>query len=156
MGIWLNYHTTAGVPDHTKAAIEAEAQALAPDGNWWTESLCFFDPRKGDGRLYGTTKVFLGGYSTEDGNYVDVDYKEDCLMAYRDMCFIFDHLAAWSQTHSLCWELECAGHNIGVVSNGAWDANLRAYLDLMKAEFPWPANFEERVREIAKKYASRW
>jgi hypothetical protein len=76
-----------------KAAIEAELPQALEAHDWWAESLNFFDSGEGDGRLYGDTKIFLIGYSTEDGGFQEVDGEEDCLMAYRDTCFILDRLA---------------------------------------------------------------
>ncbi|MFM7148553.1 MAG: hypothetical protein ACKO23_01805, partial [Gemmataceae bacterium] len=91
MGVSLDYRTTAAVPPHIKLAIEGEAaQLAAPPHGWWTEPLYFFDPGEGDGRLYGSTKIFLIVYSTNDGGYMEVDPDEDSLMAYRDTCFILE------------------------------------------------------------------
>src|SRR5205823_5121206 len=97
-GVSLDYRTTAAVQPKVKAAIEAEAQQLAaPAHGWWTEPLYFFDPGEGDGRLYGSTKIFLIGYSTSDGGYLEVDPDEDSLMAYRDTCVILEKLAMGSR-----------------------------------------------------------
>jgi hypothetical protein len=71
MGVTLDYSTKAAVAPNVKAAIEAEAPQLSPPHNWWTESLIFFDPGEADGRLYGATKIFLVGYSTDGGGFVE-------------------------------------------------------------------------------------
>lgn len=157
MGVSLDYRTTAAVPLQVKAAIEAEAQRLAaPSHGWWAEFLNFFDPGEGDGRLYGGTKIFLIGYSTNDGGYMEVDPDEDSLMAYRDTCFILERLAEWSRTHGVSWEVDCEGEPIGTISKGEWDQQLREYVDEMKTSFPWSPAFEDQVKVISEKYASRW
>jgi hypothetical protein len=156
MGVSLDYRTTAAVPQHVRDAIEAEAQQLVPAYRWWCESLNFFDPGEGDGRLYGGTKIFLLGYSTNDGGYMEVDPDDDSLMAYRDTCFILEKLAEWSGKHGLSWQVDCAGEPIGNISNGQWDRQLREYVDGMKASFPWPSAFDERVKAISAKHPSRW
>jgi hypothetical protein len=102
VGVSLDYRTTAGVAPPIKAAIEAEAQQIAPPAHgWWTEPLYFFDPGDGDGRLFGSTKIFLIGYSTADGGYMEVDPDEDSLMAYRDTCVILERLTEWSRKHGV-------------------------------------------------------
>jgi hypothetical protein len=157
MGVSLAYCTTAAVPQHVKDAIEAEAQQLAPPAHgWWTENLCFFDPGEDDGRLYGGTKIFLIGYSTNDGGYMEVDPDEDSLMAYRDTSFILDKLAEWSRKHGVSWQIDCAGEPIGTINRGQRDRQLQEYVDDMKASFPWPLDFEDRAKAISEKYASRW
>lgn len=156
MGVSLDYCTTAAVPQHAKNAIEAEAQQLVPPENWWTEPLHFFDPGEGDGRLYGGTKIFLGGYSTNEGGYMEVAPDDDSLMAYRDTCFILNKLAEWGEKYGLSWQVDCAGEPIGIISKGQWDPQLREYVGLMKSSFPWPSAFDEEVKAISAKYASRW
>jgi hypothetical protein len=156
MGVSLDYRTTAAVPPHVKAAIEAEAQQLAPPAHgWWTEPLYFFGAGESDGRIYGGTKIFLIGYSTNDGGYQEVDPDEDSLMAYRDTCFILEKLVEWSRKHGVSWEVDCAGEPIGTISNGQWDGQLRGYVDSMKTSFPWPSIFDDEVKAISQKYASR-
>jgi hypothetical protein len=156
MGVNLDYRTTAAVPPHLKAAIEAEAQQLtAPAHGWWTEPLHFFDPGEGDGLLYGSTKIFLIGYSTNDGGYMGVDPDEDSFMAYRDTCFILERLREWGQKHGVSWEVDCAGEPIGAICKGQWDHNLREYVDGMKTSFPWPSAFDDQVKASMEKYSSR-
>ncbi len=157
MGVSLDYQTTARVPPQVKATIEAEAQQLAaPTHGCWAECLNVYDPGEGDGRLYGGTKIFLVGYSTNDGGYVEVDPDEDSLMAYRDTCFILDKLAEWSRKHGVSWEVDCAGEPIGTIDKGQWDQQLREFVEAMKTSFPWPSAFEDQVKVISEKYASRW
>jgi hypothetical protein len=156
MGVSLDYRTTAAIPPHIKLAIEGEAaQLAAPPHGWWTEPLYFFDPGEGDGRLYGSTKIFLIGYSTDDGGYMEVDPDEDSLMAYRDTCFILERLTEWSRKHGVSWEVDCAGEPIGAISKGQWDRQLREYVDSMKTSFPWPSAFDDQVKAISEKFASR-
>jgi hypothetical protein len=156
MGVSLEYRSITAVPPPVKAMIEIEAQQFQPPFAWWAESMNFFDAGTGDGSLYGSTKIFLLGYSTADGGYAEVDPDDDSMMAYRDTCFILERLAEWSRTHGVGWELECAGESAGTISRGQQDARLREYIAGMKASFPWPAAYEERVREVAAKHATRW
>lgn len=156
MGVSLDYRTTAAVAPPIKVAIEGDARQLAPPAHgWWAEPLYFFDPGQGEGRLYGSTKIFLFGYSTSDGAFMEVDPDEDSLMAYRDICFIFERLSEWSRKHGVSWEVECAGEPIGAISKGQWDIQLRDYVDSMKTSFPWPSAFDDQVKAISEKYASR-
>ena len=106
--------------------------------------------------MYGATTIFLIGYSTDDGGYMEVDADDDSLMAYRDTCFILEKLTEWSRKHSLAWQVDCAGEPIGTISNGQWDQKLREYVEEMKASFPWPSAFDDTVKAISAKYASRW
>jgi hypothetical protein len=156
MGLSLDYRTNAAVPSHLQLAIQSEAaQIAAPSHGWWSESLYFFDPSERDGRLYGSAKIFLIGYSNNDGTYVEVDPDEDSLMAYRDTCFILEILSEWSRKHGVSWEVACAGEPIGAIKKGQWDSQLREYVDGMKTSFPWPSSFEDEVTSISEKYASR-
>jgi hypothetical protein len=155
MGVSLDYRTTVAVPRRVKDAVEAEAHQLLPPHGWWAEGLNFFDSGEADGRLYGSTKIFLLFYPIPGGGYAEVDPDEDSLMAYRDTCFILDRLAEWARKHGVGWELECAGEPIGTISRGQCDAQLSEYVAGMKDSFPWPAAYEEQVREIAAKHAGR-
>lgn len=156
MGVKLAYWTAESVSPQAKAAIEAEVPQALEAHDWWAESLNFFDSDEGGGGLYGDTKIFLVGYSTEDGGFQEVDGEEDCLMAYRDTCFILERLADWSRRHGVTWQIACAGEPVGTIAAGQWDDQLRGYVDAMKRSFPWPETFEERAAAISAKYASRW
>jgi hypothetical protein len=139
-----------------QAAIEADLPQALKAHDWWAESLHFFESGEGDGHLYGDTKIFLIGYSTEDGGYQEVDPKEDCLMAYRDTCFILERLAEWSRRHGVAWQISCVGEPVGTIMAGQWDDQLREYVDGMKRSFPWSPALDERAAAISAKYASRW
>ncbi len=155
MSVSLDYCTTAAVPQPVKDAIEAELQQVVPAHDWWAESLKFFDPGENNGRLFGATKIFLIGYTSNDGGYTDVDPDEDSLMAYCDTCFILNTLEEWNRKYGVSWQVDCAGEPIGAISNGQWDRQLREYVDSMKASFPWPPAFEEQVKAISTKHVSR-
>src|ERR1700733_8746047 len=128
MGVSLGYCTTASVPQKVQDSIYAEAEHLEPTQGWWAESFHFFDSGEDDGRLYGQTKTDLVGYSTALGQYVEVDITDNDLMAFRDICFILETLAGWSTKYGLAWEVEHAGELIGMIENGQWDSQLRAYV----------------------------
>ena len=155
MSTSLDYSTADPVTPQAKQALNTEAQQLAQARVWWAESLNFFDA-EGDGRLCGGTKIFLIGYETGDGEYVEVDPDEDSLMAYQESCFILDRLAEWSRKHNLAWNIDCAGEPIGTISNGQWDAKLQDYMAAMKNSFPCPASLDNQTKVISAKYASRW
>jgi hypothetical protein len=156
VGVSLGYWTCDPVPPQVKDMIEGEAKQVVLAHDWWAESLNFFDPGESDGRLFGRTKIFLIGYSTADGGYQEVNPDEDCLMAYRDMCFILEKLAVWGNKHGVTWAITCVGEPIGTIVRGQWDQQLRDYVDAMKKTFPWPPEFEEKATTISIKYASRW
>jgi hypothetical protein len=156
MGVCLGYSTTQPVSPEVRTSIEAEANQASPPHGWWTEPLAFYGSTRGDECMRGRTKIFLIGYSTDAGGYVEVAGEEDCLMAYRDSCFITERLADWSRRHGVTWEVSCAGQPIGLIDNGRCDQQLVSYLEGWKDLFPWPSSFEDRVKEISEKYASRW
>jgi hypothetical protein len=156
MGVSLDYCTTAPVSRHVKDAICAEAERLEPSYGWWAEPLNFFDPGEGDGRLCGRTKIDLVGYSIAVGEYVEVDINDNDLMRYRDMCFILEALAAWGAKYGLSWEVEHAGEPVGMIEKGRWDTRVHGYVEEMKKFFQWPTRFEDAVKAISEKYASRW
>ena len=141
MGVSLDYCTTESVSQIVADSIKTEAAHLSPNHGWWAESLNFFDAGKGNGRLYGGTKIYLISFSN-----VNVDIDDDSLMAYRDTCYILEKLAEWSQKYSLTWQVECAGEAIGNVVAGQWDTQLQEYVESMKKMFPWPASFEDKVK----------
>ncbi len=155
MSVSLDYCTTDAVSEQVKQAIEADAEQLNAMHDWWAESLHFFDTGEDDGRLHGGTKIFLSGYSTDDGGYREVDADDDSLMAFRDTRSILAKLAEWSGKHGLAWQVYCVGEPIGTISAGQWDQQLREYVDAMKTSFPTPASFDEKVKAILEAHASR-
>jgi hypothetical protein len=120
-----------------KTVIKAELPQAVEGHEWWAESLGFYDSSEEDGCLYGDTKIFLIDYSTDDGGYQEVDGEEDCLMAYRDTCFILERPADWSRRHGVVWQVACAGEPVGTIVAGQWDDRLRSYVDAMRQSFPW-------------------
>jgi hypothetical protein len=156
MGVSLDYKTTSPVSPQVKATIEAEAGSLEPAYGWWAEPLCFFDSGADDGCLFGSTKIFLAGYSTNDGGFQEVDPDEDSLMAYRDTVYILEALAEWSRRHVIGWQIDCAGEDIGTISEGRWDRKLGKYMKAFQVSFPQPKSLEDEAGAISKKYSSRW
>jgi hypothetical protein len=124
--------------------------------DWWCEPIWFDFSLGHKVELVGWNKIYLiSGCTTSDGAWVEVDNEDDRLMAYRDTCFILEELANWSRVHDLAWEISLAGEPIGAISGGDWDEKLRSSVESMKATFPWPASFEQKVRNIWAKYAFR-
>jgi hypothetical protein len=163
VAVTLDYETVDPVSEEVRATLLTEAEQLIVARIWWSEPLMFFEnvPEiygeylADDGRLCGGTKIFLSGYSTEDGGYVEVDHEDNVLMAYRDCDFILMQLAQWSQKHGLSWNIFCVGEPIGSIANGKWDAKLEDFVDGMKQDFRIPASLEEAAKAISAKYASR-
>jgi hypothetical protein len=133
MGVSLSYWTTAAVAPELVAQIEREAARIANDRDWWCEPLRFFAWRGKPG-LAGDTKIFFGGgYSTEDGDFVDVDPVDDMFLAERDARFIVAQLARWSATHGFVWELVCE-EPIGRIVAGTPDHTIVEFFDALAAE----------------------
>lgn len=73
MSVSLSYRTRSPIYTVAKAAIVQEAARLNSEREWWCEGINFFDHPDYQGFLNGDTKLFLIGYSTNDGEYVEVD-----------------------------------------------------------------------------------
>jgi hypothetical protein len=158
MGVSLSYTTAEPVDDAVKAAIVAETAGLQNARDWWCEAITFFAPPQDDGRLHGDTKLFLSGYSTKDGGFVEVSPEEDSLMAYRDACFIIDRLCEWSRKYGLVWTVECAGEEVGVIMGGEPDNGLREFIESFGEPDLFDPNdptVEDKARAISAKYGSR-
>lgn len=155
MGVTLDYKTRAPIVAKVREAIQAEVHQLSSNHDWWCEPIWFCELRGKESELEGWNKIYLPGYTTNDGVYVEVDFEDDQLMAYRDTTFILDRLTTWSREHNLDWEISLAGEPIGNITRGEWDSRLRETVESMRGEFAWPGSLEERSREISAKYASR-
>lgn len=97
--------------------MKAEAAKLLVAHDWWAESLSVMHDSKSK-QVLGSTRIFLGSYSTDSGGWVEVTQDEDYLLACNDARVIVKQLAAWSQLHKVKWQLEIAGDRIGDVANG--------------------------------------
>lgn len=159
MGISLDYSTVDPVDPTTSAAIMEHVARIVGKRDWWCEPINFFESGENDGRLYGGNKIFLPGYSTGSGSYVEVDPDDDSFMAWRDTRFILDLLGEWSKQFGISWTVSCAGEPVGVVRNGSCDENIHQYMKLCEQAAglnPADPAIEERANAISKQYASRW
>lgn len=155
MGASLTYNSNKAVTAAIRGQIEAEAKELSHD--WWAESIVFFDDPHNGGRLYGDSKLFLIGYSTDEGEYREIDPSDDSLMAWRDASFIITQLERWSVQHGITWQLSCAEKEIGMIKGGILDKSVKQFLaDILRiVEIP----IEERdvyINNLLDRYADRW
>ncbi len=155
MGVTLDYKTLEPIGVKARDAILHKIPQLVSEHDWWCEPIWFSGSLGEEGELVGWNKIYLSGYSTSDGSYVEVGFEEDRLMAYRDTIFILEWLANWSREYQLAWEISIAGEPIGVISRGDWDKSVREFVEEIGREFPWPPSLEDKAREISAKYASR-
>jgi hypothetical protein len=155
MGVTLDYTTLAPIAGKARDAIQSDVPQLVSNHDWWCEPIWFSESLGEAGELLGWNKIYLPGYTARDGSYIEVDFDDDQLMAYRDMCFILEKLTHWSREHSLAWEISMAGEVIGQISQGEWHKQLRDCVESMRQGFPWPTSLEEKARFISAKYASR-
>jgi hypothetical protein len=157
MGVTLDYKTVSPVSAGIRSAIQSDLAQFVQSHDWWCEPMWFCDARCKEIELEGWNKLYLSmGYTTRDGKYVDVDFDEDQLMAYRDTCIILEKLASWSREHKLAWEISLAGEPMGAIADGACDRKLRDSIESMRQQLVLKGGLEEKSREISKKYASRW
>ena len=154
MGVSLTYQPLeASTPEATTQIFE-EAQKVAEDREWWCEPLFFLSPES----LDGATKIFLPGYSTGDGGYVEVDAEEDSLMAAYDTQFILDTLTQWSKRFQINWAIGIDGDEIGIVSAEGPDPMLLGMVAAVATHGDsdeMPDFDEQEIMRIRKKYASR-
>lgn len=155
MSVSMSYVTRESVPEDVKKSIQSEAQKLDSGHDWWCESICFFDNPRFPDRLCGDTKLFLMGYTTDTGDYIDVDVDEDNLMAASDALFIIDHLCRWSKEHGISWDVIVEGEKIGTIENGEAGKYLKEYFEEMKETSSIPPD-EENIKKISEKYSSRF
>ena len=158
MSVSLSYSTQTPVSESVRESILTAAQQSNAERDWWCESINFFDAPSSAGRLQGDTKLFLTGYSTNDGDFIEVDPEDDCIMAWRDAQHILGKLSEWSRQHSITWELESAGGSLGSVRNGAIpDAALAVLSDLMEVVgvSPDSPDIEDRAQVILRQHAGR-
>jgi len=161
MGVTLDYCTLEPLEPAVRNAILQEAASIIPTRDWWCESMMFYDPEfsEYEGCLSGGNKIFLSGYTANDGTYVNVDLDEDNLMACRDASFIVALLSAWSKRFGISWSVSCAGENIGMVDGGGPNEYLREFLTIALTAAgidPADPSLEDRRKAISAKYASRW
>jgi hypothetical protein len=158
MSVSLSYSTQEPVTESVRKSVLSAAQLANSGWDWWCESINFFDTPNGDGRLQGDTKLFLIGYTADDGDYVEVDPEEDCIMAWRDAHHILAQLAEWSRQYAVVWELNSEGGSLGFVRDGVIPQEAIATLsDLMEAlgVSPEAEDIESRAQQILSQYANR-
>ncbi|MGE0546061.1 MAG: hypothetical protein AB7O24_07415 [Kofleriaceae bacterium] len=156
MGVELSYWTTAAIEPALRARIEREASELSANREWWCESLVFFE-WPGKPGLAGSTKIFFGGgYSTESGDFVEVDPRDDMFLAARDASFIVAELARWSGLHGFSWELVC-GEPIGRIVAGSVELRVEEFLAALadEGQATGPAADEQRATSLLATHIAR-
>ena len=135
MGVSLTYETTHPVLDAVRRAVEAEAESINAERQWWCEGLIFFHSPENPLGLVGDTKLFRSDYETSTGEIVELDEEDDSFMAWRDAVYITSALARWSTAHGLTWTLRVLGNTSntnGLTSynniNGAITLDLRPWM----------------------------
>ena len=154
MGVSLTYEPMEAPAPEASSQIFEEAGQLADKREWWCEPLFFFTQEE----LHGSTKIFLPGYSTSDGGYVEVDAEEDSLMAAYDTQYIIDTLAGWSRRFGINWIIGVDGEEVGTVSDTGPDPMLIGMIAAVAthgASDEMPTFDEQVINDIRKKYASR-
>lgn len=145
----LSYSTVSPVSETATHGIKAEAGDLNANGNWWCEGVNFSDNE--NDRLFGETKLFLIGYSTANGQYVEVDPEEDLTMVRRDLDILVQQLERWSSNYLLSWNLHLGARIVGMISDDQANTGIREFLDSIASQVG-----PERTKLISEKYASRW
>lgn len=136
-----------------------ELNALNGTRTWWAEGICLYDHPDSPRHIFGDTKLFLVGYSTNDGGYREVTPRHDIAMAYRDGRFLVRTLWRVSQKHKLTWRLEIEGELSAVIQSGSLPRSARlqlfglAVFARIMARSP---SFWLASRWLSQKYADRW
>ncbi len=154
MGVSLTYQPLEPPSVDSANQIFEEAQEIVEGREWWCEPLYFLSRE----RLDGSTKIFLPGYSTDDGGYMEVDAVEDSLMAAYDTQFILDTLTQWSKRFQINWAIGIDGDEIGMVSANGPDAMLLGIVATVATHGvtdEMPEFDEHEIKRIREKYASR-
>jgi hypothetical protein len=154
MGVTLTYQPAQDVPAGTMFTILEEAASIAESRKWWCEPLYFLP-----GGLEGATKIFLPGYSTNDGRYVEVSIEDDSLMAAFDSSFILETLQDWAAKHGLEWIIGIDGDEVGAVTAEGPDPMLLGMVAAVatNGESDEMPEFDQaRIAEIQDKYGDRF
>ena len=93
--------------------------------------------------------MFLPGYSTADGGYVEVDPFDDMFMACADIDFILGTLARWSRQHGFEWEIEMEGP-VGIVNEDGPDTLLREMFGTLADEAGYESGAEDTEQRAAQ------
>lgn len=133
MSTSISYISASNVPPAVRTAIMAESQLINRD--WWCESIAFFEDPSAREQLSGNTKLFLLGYSRQDGSFVELDPEADAFMAWRDAMFITQQLAIWSAKYKFKWLLECEGEPCGQISEKGPDESVKQFIQAIGTLF---------------------
>jgi hypothetical protein len=183
MGVSLSYRSRGVISEKHVALIMEDAKKLEESRRWWAEPIFFFPPDFGESPqkkgmwamimkvtdsvlglsgaiMEGDTKFSIpGGYSGDNGDFVDVDAEENEIMGYFDVRAILTFLSTWSKVTSVGWQICCVGEPCGVIKeDGTMDAQLGEFVDSFLRHSPFsladPA-LPNLIAEIDRKYASR-
>ena len=156
MAVSLDYSSTSSVSDDLEEKIQTEVKVINNNFDWWCEPIAFFtDPQNRD-KLTGSTKLFLIGYSSDGGKYVEVDPDEDSYLAHRDASFIIEKIVEWSKKYNINWKISVAGTEIGQIKNGHVDDQIREFFKTMsrRSEDSTPAR-QALENKLLEKYKDR-
>lgn len=103
MGVSLNYNLIGDVKADTWETIQEEANILAQTRHWWCESINFYGSLN-EG-IFGDSKVYRTTHTSSTGEQLWVDDNDNKFMSFRDIKFIIETLADWSQRFGVSWEL---------------------------------------------------
>ena len=164
MGASFSYETSSPVDGSVKASILSELEAITRNYDWWCESVFFYESQVKPDHLTGSTKIFLLGYMSDDGELIEVDPPDDCFMAARDARYIVDHLIKWSVQYGIDWDLDIEGSPVGKIIQGEPTAEYEKFISELPLIAMAESNEQEseigassdRATEISRKYASRW
>ena len=150
MSVNLYYDTIQPVQQAAALQIVAEATALVTKRDWWCEPLMLHVTPSG--AISGSTKMILGGYSLDDGGFVEVIDNEEWLMVWSDTTFIIATLSEWSEKYHVDWKLNTEGTPVGKIHNGQPDNELEGFINSLRSSSDLP---DEQVSAVSQKYASR-
>ena len=118
MSLGLAYISVEEVSADIQESVRGDTRTINTTRHWWSDPIEFFDWPGFEGKLAGISKLFLFGYSTPNGNYIQIDPGDDCYMAARDARFILRTLTAWSDRFEIQWQLKYDDHEFGRIADG--------------------------------------
>ena len=151
MSITLDYTTVEPVATAAFQQMEANASRLLRSHDWWAEPLIISHDMKSN-RVQGSTRIFLGSYSTSNGGWVEVTQDEDYLLACIDARVIVKQLEVWSKEYAASWQVKVGGDNIGRIEKGAASKPVFDFVSGLCAASKLPAS---AVPQLLRKFENR-
>ena len=151
MSITLDYTTIDPVAVVAFHKMQADAGILLRKHDWWAEPLNITRNAKSK-KVVGSTRIFLGSYTTNEGRWVKVTEDEDYLLACTDSKVIVKQLEVWSKQHATSWLVEIGGDKIGRIEGGIASQEVQEFVSGLCAASKLP---ESVVPELLRKFESR-